>query len=132
MQRFFVRVFAADVARTKPLPVTFESALSALAELPRLFIEPDGSFVWTSPPNIHPSWQVDGTLIDGGRTLFYCESKGCCSPEALDQLLACLCDGTSQLVFESVERGVVMAEDEFRRSLTSLPGAPAAAPDRLA
>ena len=131
MQRFFVRVFAADGAERKPLAVTFDSALSALAELPRMFIEPDGSFVWTSPSGVTP-WQVDGTLVDAGTTLYYCELKGCCPVESLDQLLACLSDGTSKLVFEAVEQGAMMTEQEFRRSLTSLPGAPAAAPDRLA
>jgi hypothetical protein len=131
MQRFFVRVFAAHGAERKPLPVTFESALSALAEMPRMFIEPDGSFVWTSPAGV-AAWQVDGILVDGGATLYYCELKGCCPPEPLHQLLACLSDGATRLVFEMVEQGVVMGEQEFRRSLTSPPDAPAPAPDRQA
>lgn len=114
------------------MPVTFETAVAELAKLPRMYVEPDGSFVWTSPPEVYPPWQVDGTLVDGGATLFYCELKGYCPSEPLDQLLACLSDETSKLVFEEVERGVVIAEEEFRRSLTSLPDAPAAAPDRQA
>jgi hypothetical protein len=129
MQRFFVRVFAADGAERKPLAVTFDSAFSALGELPKMFIEPDGSFVWTSPAGV-AAWQVDGILVDGGTTLYYCELKGCCPRESLERLLACLSDGTTRLVFEAVERGVLMAEDEFRRSLTSLPDGPELAPDR--
>jgi hypothetical protein len=131
MQRFFVRIFAADGAERQPLAVTFDSAFSALGKLPRMFIELDGSFVWTSPSGV-TSWQVDGTLIDGGATLFYCELKGRCPPDSLDQLLACLSDGTSKLMFEAVEQGIVFGEEAFRQSLTSLPDAPAPAPDQRA
>jgi len=131
MQRFFVRVFAANGPAGKTLRVTFDAALSTLAELPRLVVEPDGSFVWKSSPGISPPWQVDGTLVDGGRTLFFCELKGCCPPEPLDQLLACLSDGTARLLFEAVEQGTMMGEEEFR-GFISLPDVPAPAPDRLA
>lgn len=129
MQRFFVRVFAADGAGKKPLPVTFDAAYASLAELPRLFIEPDGSLVWTSPPGEAP-WQVDGTLVDGGQTLYYCELKGTCPPVPLKQLLRCL-SGGAPLCFEDVESGAELSEDDFRR-LTSPPDAPAAAPHRPA
>ena len=122
MQHFFVRVFAAG---RKPLPVTFEEASSALAELSHLFIEPDGSFVWTSPPGA-ASWQADGTLVDGGETLYYCELKGSCPPDTLSQLLRCLSGGVP-LVFEEVEQGTELSEADFCR-LTSPPDAPAAAP----
>jgi hypothetical protein len=129
MQRFFVRVFAADGAGKKALPVTFDAAYSALAELPRLFIEPDGSFVWTSPPG-EAAWQVDGTLVDGGETLYYCELKGMCPPESLDQMLHCI-SSNAELTIEDVAQGTTFSKAEFRR-LTSPPDAPAAAPRRPA
>ena len=77
MQSFFVRVFAVADAEKRPLRVAFEAAFAALSELPRLFIEPDGSFVCTSPPG-EAAWQLDGNLVDGGATLYYCELKGSC------------------------------------------------------
>lgn len=129
MQRFFVRVFAADGAGKKALPVTFDAAYSVLAELPRLFIEPDGSFVWTSPPG-EAAWQVDGTLVDGGEMLYYCELKGCCPGEPLNQLLQSI-SGSAELTVEDIEQGTTFSEAEFRR-LTSPPDAPAAAPHRPA
>lgn len=129
MQRFFVRIFAGDGAGRKSLPVTFDSAFAGLSELPRLFIEPDGSFVRTSPPG-EAAWQVDGTLVDGGDTLYYCELKGNCPPEPLTELLHCL-SGDRELIFEDVERGVDLNEAEVR-GLTSPPNAPVAAPRRPA
>lgn len=133
MHRFFVRIFAAsEPPGTKSLPVTFEAALLALEQLPRMFAEPDGSFVWTSPPGADSHWQVDGNLVDGGERLYYAELKGSCPPDALDQLLACLSDGSTALAFEAVEQGVVLSEEELRRGLTLPPDAPAPAPDRPA
>lgn len=100
----------------KPLPVTFDAAYAALSELPRLFIEPDGSFVWTSPQGETP-WQVDGTLVDGGATLYYCELKGTCPPEAINRLLVCLFDGTAVPVLEIVQEGVLVSNEKFHRHL---------------
>src|SRR4051812_40193066 len=42
-----------------PLAVTFEQVAAALEVLPRMFFEPDGSFVWVSPDG-EPHWQLDG------------------------------------------------------------------------
>jgi hypothetical protein len=112
MQQFFVRVFAADGAGKKALPVSFDAAYAALAELPRLFIEPDGSFVWASPPG-EASWQLDGTLVDGGASLYYCELKGSCPPQAMAQVLACLSDGQVDLAFEGVEEGIMLDRWRF-------------------
>ena len=128
MQHFFVRVFATDDAANKPLPVTFDAALAALAELPRLFIEPDGSFVWTSPPG-EAAWQVDGMLVDGGETLYYCELKGSCPSGALDQVVAAV-SGNATPQFEMVEEGTVLGEGAFRRQFTLPPNVPVKVPDR--
>src|SRR5688500_14704882 len=51
-------------------PITFDESLAALARLPRMFIEPDGSFVWVSAAG-EKQWQVDGVLHDRGPQLAY-------------------------------------------------------------
>ena len=130
MQHFFVRVFVAADAPNKQLPVAFDAAFAALAELPRLFIEPDGSFVWTSPPG-EAAWQVDGMLVDGGETLYYCELKGSCPSGALDQVLNASF-GSAALQFEMVGEGMMLSEEAFRRQVTLPPDGPAKAPDRPA
>lgn len=121
MHPIFIRVFsAAGPSATGPLPVTFEAAVTALEQLPQMLVEPDGSFVWSSPPGITPGWQVDGTLVDGGPTLLYAELKGTCRVEELDRLLARLSGGSTNLAFEVVEQGIVLTESEFRRELALL------------
>ncbi len=116
MYHFFVRVFAAaaDSMHGRQLEISFDHALAALADLPNLFIEPDGSFVWTGSTPVR--WQVDGNLVDRGDTLFYVELKGSCPPAALDQLLACLARTRTAFCFEWVQRGEWMDEAAFRRT----------------
>jgi hypothetical protein len=109
MQPFFVRVFAASGSNL----MAFDAALAALQQLPQMLIEPDGSFVWSSPVGTERRWQLDGTLVDGGATLFYCELKGTCSQAALEQLLACLTDGRTGLAVEMVQSGLMLIQDEF-------------------
>jgi hypothetical protein len=116
MPSLFIRVFAAGPQQRVLLPVTFDAALAALEQLPQMFAEPDGSFVWVSPPGAQPRWQIDGLLVDGGATLHYVELKGTCPAAELDQLLRCfMVDGTT-LSFEAVEQGVVLPLDDVYRA----------------
>jgi len=106
-----------------PLAVSFDSANASLAALPRMFIEPDGSFVWRgSTPEGQP-WQVDGNLIDRGDVLAYVELQGCCPVERFDEILRALGWPEARLAFQLPRRGVYLAEDEFRRLATSESGA---------
>src|SRR5689334_11967789 len=73
-------------ALAAPFAITFEEAGQALERLPRLFFEPDGSFVWTSESG-EPKWQVDGNLFDRSGRLLFVDLKGSCPSKALDQLL---------------------------------------------
>ena len=54
--------------------VSFEAAADALQELPKLYFEPDGSFVWAGP-----SHQIFGMLYDAADRLQYVELRGSCS-----------------------------------------------------
>ena len=96
------------------LPITFERAAGALAQLPRMFIEPDGSFVWVSSEG-QPAWQVDGVLYDRGQRLAYAELKGSCTAASLDELLAALGWPRTALAFALVQHGVVLGREDFRR-----------------
>lgn len=96
-------IHAAGDANGTPLPlsVTFEEVAAALKALPRLYFEPDGSFVWVSDDPLHP-WQLDGQLQDQGDRLDHVVIKGTCSPEAFRQLLDILRGEASQLTFQLV------------------------------
>ncbi len=97
-----------------PFDVTFEQAEAALAELPRMFCEPDGSFVWRSSDAAQP-WQVDGQLTDRSDRLLSAELKGTCPRAEFDELLSKIGWPATPLVFQLAQAGVHLAETEFRR-----------------
>jgi hypothetical protein len=96
-----------------PFPVSFENAAEVLAALPRLFLEPDGSFVWVAD-DLHRTWQVDGHLYDRAGQLLFAELKGACPAEAFDRLLGALGWPRAALVFQLVRQGIYLDEVEFR------------------
>jgi hypothetical protein len=106
-----------------PLAVTFDVVLAALDRLPRMFIEPDGSFVWTGTTADGSPWQVDGNLIDQGDVLAYVELSGCCPAEQFDLLLGTLGWPAAALAFQLPRRGIYLNETEFRRLAASELGA---------
>ena len=95
-------------------PVTFEQAEAALAALPRLFIEPDGSFVWVAD-DAQRLWQVDGNLYDRNGRLLYVEVKGSCPAAAFDRLLRAVGWPDVPLAFQLVREAVYLDEAGFRR-----------------
>lgn len=94
-----------------PLSVSFESAAAALETIPRLYFEPDGSFVWVGDQEgDRTAWQLDGQLHDRGETLDYVELKGSCSRSSLRSLWDHLRPGDEVLVFHLVRPGVFVDE----------------------
>ena len=94
-------------------PVTFEQAIAALAQLPRLDAEPDGFFVIAGESD-GQRWQVDGHLYDFHVRLHRVELHGQCPPAAFDAILACLGWPRTPLAFELVMEGVALDESAFR------------------
>jgi len=108
---------------TGPLPVSFDAALAALEGLPRLFIEPDGSFVWTGTAPDGQPWQVDGNLVDRGDCLALVELKGNCPAERFDLLLAALGWPQASLLFQLTQQGIFVDEAAFRALAATTAGA---------
>jgi hypothetical protein len=102
----------------QPFNCTFEEAASRLAVLERMYIEPDGSFVWVSSPG-EPAWQIDGNLYDRAGQLQFVNIKGSCMPARFDELLAAFGWPMQLIIFELVSHGVVVDEQEFRRWVAS-------------
>lgn len=95
-----------------PWSVTFDEALSALEQVPGVFIEPDGSFFRASGPG-EPAWQAEGNLYDQGPHLAHVEMKGCCPQERLAELLGPLGWPKVALTFQMVREGTQLTEQEF-------------------
>lgn len=111
------RMRALDIgaeAVTDPLGATFDEAAAALGQLPRLYLELDGSFLWTAPggPNV---WQTEGVLYDRGDRLHYVELKGSCPPQEFDALLAALGWPATPLAFQLLRHAVYLGEEAFRQ-----------------
>lgn len=102
------------------LPVTFEEAYAALAQLPRIDIEPDGFFVISGDAD-GQRWQLDGHLFDFGDRLHRVELHGDCPAESLDAILACIGWPQTPLAFELVMEGVALDEPAFRQFAAAMP-----------
>lgn len=92
---------------------TFEEVTDALSALPRMFIEPDGSFVWVSASE--PAWQLDGVLYDGPGRLWYVELKGRCPETEFNRLLTTLGWPQTYVLFQLVREAALVDEQTFRR-----------------
>jgi hypothetical protein len=97
-----------------PLAVSGDEALERLAAEPRLFAEPDGSFVWTSSQD-GPAWQVDGNLLERDGRVVLLDLKGSCPRAEFDRLLACVGWPAEPLMFQLVRAAVFLDEAAFRR-----------------
>lgn len=98
-------------ALATPMGVSFEQASQSLASIPRMFVEPDGSLVWTADDGR----QIDGVLYDRGERLLYVELQGVCLPEEFDRLLAAFDWPQSPLIFQLRRQAIFLGEEEFRR-----------------
>lgn len=115
---FHISILPISAAADDPRPMfdrTFEEVSEALGKLPRMFVEPDGSFVWVSGGQ--PAWQIDGLLYDGAGRLWYMELKGRCPQEEFDQLLAALGWPARPVVVQLVREGALLTDEAFRRQI---------------
>lgn len=94
---------------------TFEEAVRALSDLPRMYCEPDGSFVWVSSQG-EPRWQVDGNLYDRDGQLVFVDLKGTCPANEFDRLLTAFGWPGTKLMFQLVHEAIFLAEPEFRQN----------------
>lgn len=97
-----------------PFSCTFEETASILEQQPRVFFEPDGSFVWGEGADAE-RWQIDGHLFDRGGRLLYVHLKGSCPAEVFDHLLASVCWPETAVMLQLQQEGYVLDEPAFRR-----------------
>ena len=97
-----------------PLAVGFDEAFARLDGLERMFTEPDGSFVWTSPRE-GLSWQVDGNAFERDGRVLLVDLKGSCPPPAFDRLLAAFGWPREPIMLQLVRPAVFLDEATFRR-----------------
>jgi hypothetical protein len=97
----------------RPMQIDFDVFLSRLATYERMYVEPDGSFVWVSPRE-GLSWQVDGNAFDREGRLLSVDLKGSAPPTAFDRLLAALGWPGQPVVVQLVRAAALLEESVFR------------------
>jgi hypothetical protein len=97
-----------------PLAIGFDAAFERLAKLERMYAEPDGSFVWTSPRE-GLSWQVDGNAFERSGRVLLVDLKGTCPADRFDALLAVFGWPEQPLMIQLVRPAVFVDEETFRR-----------------
>jgi hypothetical protein len=98
----------------EPLAVGFDQAFDQFAGLPRMFVEPDGAFVWVGSGGKRP-WQVDGNLFERDGRVLLVEAKGACPPAEFDRILAACGWPAEPLIFQLLRAGTFLDEAAFRR-----------------
>jgi hypothetical protein len=93
-----------------PWEIDFETAVERLAQLERMFIEPDGSFVWR--PVTHA--QIDGVLYDRGGRLLHVELKGRADWTDIASLQATLNPSSGPIAVQLVREGTVVRWENWR------------------
>jgi hypothetical protein len=96
------------------MAVDFEDAFDRLRHLDRMFVEPDGSFVWASPRE-GISWQVDGNAFEKNGRVLLVDLKGSCPADAFDRLLVAFGWPREALMMQLVRPAVFLDESTFRR-----------------
>jgi len=104
-------------ALSEPLTLGFDEAVERLARLPRMFVEPDGAFVWTSAA-ADRAWQVDGNLFERAGRVLLVDLKGSCPAADFDRLLTAFGWPDEALMVGLVRAGVFLDEPTFRRHAT--------------
>lgn len=114
--RMYAALFVPCERTAATFDTSFEAAAGALAALPRMYIEADGSFVWVSSASAgRTPWQLDGVLYDRGGRLLFVDLKGACTAEAFDQLLMALGWPATPIMIQLVREAVFLDETEFRK-----------------
>jgi hypothetical protein len=97
-----------------PMAIGFDDALDRLATLERMYVEPDGAFVWTSPRE-GLWWQVDGNAFEKDGRVLLADLKGSCPASKFDQLLAGFGWPHQAMLTQLVRPAVFLDEQTFRR-----------------
>ena len=104
----------------RALPLSFDQAVARLLALDGVDVEPDGFLVAAGRHGEGPLWRVRGQLFEFNESLHRVTLHGTCPAANFDLLVGCFRDHeadarSTALVYELVEEGVVLCEDEFRR-----------------
>ncbi len=98
--------------------VSYEELSQKLSQIERLFIEPDGSFVWVSPDNTEQ--KLNGQITDDGKHVMFLELRGNCPFHSMEPVLAGLGWPTCRLLFQQLPEANLFDEEGIRLVLSAI------------
>ncbi len=101
--------------QSEPFSISFETATQRFAELPRMFFEPDGSFVWVSANGAEPAWQLDGVVNDHADRVVSVEARGTCTPAQFEKMLGIFDWPETPFLIQLVQTAVFLEVAEYFR-----------------
>ena len=93
---------------------SWEETMARMEQLPRLYPEPDGSFVWATPEG-----KLSGVLYDREGRMCYAELFGECSWETVEAFLGACGAPAERFVFQLSAEGVNFDDSTFKEFLIS-------------
>lgn len=106
-----------SISRGGPLRISLEKAQANLQRLARMFVEPDGSFLWTGQDDVGGlHWQLEGTAYDDGRVVRYIDLRGQCPPAQWQEFLAAFEESTASVTLELLDRNLIVDGEWLSRS----------------
>ncbi len=97
-------------------PIAFETLLERWSALPRMFAEPDGSFLWVGRIR-EEAWQLDGQIHDGRQAVAALEMRGAVPRQSLNTLIHSVGGRAEQLWWQLVPEGIIVDAQQFHRFL---------------
>ncbi|PQO47607.1 hypothetical protein [Blastopirellula marina] len=97
-------------------PISFEQVEAVWSEWPRMFFEPDGSFVWVADDQ---SWQLDGVVYDRDDHVLRVDLTGVYQTAPLEQLFRTLGWPEANLRVELVRDGQFLEVADFLRDFAA-------------
>ena len=94
--------------------VDYETVSNQLVTIPRLFLEPDGSFVWVSSAD--PDHRIDGQTTDDGRQLLYVELRGRCEWNQFANVIEHFGVSVSGLIFQLLPEALLIKASQLRQT----------------
>lgn len=91
---------------------SYEDFSEQLSQVPRLYIEPDGSFVWVS--SIDPVRRISGQITDDGKQVLYLELRGRCQWEDMTEIVRMIGWPQTELIFQMLPEALLVQESQFR------------------
>jgi len=101
--------------QSEPFSISFETATRRFAELPRMFFESDGSFVWVSANGAEPAWQLEGVVNDRACRVVSVETRGTCAPAQFEQILGVFDWPETPLLIQLVQTAVFLEVADYLR-----------------